>query len=70
MRPASAKWLKYVVAILAGNAVYFALSPHLPPAARHRSWEVDLGTVVDFWFCLLIYGLIDLGSYLVRRRRR
>ena len=52
--------LKYLVAILLGNALYFALSPHLPPAARHRSWGIDLGTIVDFWFCLLVYGLLEL----------
>jgi hypothetical protein len=67
MRPARVKWLKSLIAILLGNALYFALSPHLPPAAQHRSWEVDLGTVVDFWFCLLVYGLLELGAFLGRR---
>jgi hypothetical protein len=61
-----AKWAKFLIAILLGNALYFALSPHLPPAARHRSWTVDLGTVVDFWFCLLVYGLLELGGFLGR----
>jgi hypothetical protein len=55
--------MKFLVAILLGNALYFALSPHLPPAAQHRSWTVDLGTVVDFWFCLLVYGLLELGAF-------
>jgi hypothetical protein len=68
MRPAHIKWLKCFVAILLGNALYFALSPHLPPAARHRSWEVDLGTVVDFWFCLAVYGLLEFGAFLNSRR--
>ena len=67
MRPARVKWLKSLIAILLGNALYFALSPHLPRAAQHRSWEVDLGTVVDFWFCLLVYGLLELGAFLGRR---
>jgi hypothetical protein len=61
-----AKWIKFLVAILLGNALYFALSPYLPPAARHRSWTVDLGTAVDFWFCLLVYGLLELGAFLHR----
>ncbi len=56
------KWIKFLAAILLGNALYFALWPYLPPAAQHRAWAVDLGTVVDFWFCLLIYGLLDLGD--------
>ncbi|MGD0224526.1 MAG: hypothetical protein ABSF71_19525 [Terriglobia bacterium] len=61
-----AKWIKFLVAILLGNALYFALSPHLPPAAQHRSWTVDLGTVVDFWMCLLVYGLLELGAFFGR----
>ncbi len=58
-----AKLIKFLVAIILGNALYFALSPHLPPAAQHRAWAVDLGTVIDFWFCLLVYGLLELGSF-------
>jgi hypothetical protein len=54
--------MKFVLAVVLGNALYFALSPHLPPAAQHRSWTIDLGTVVDFWFCLLVYGLLELGA--------
>jgi len=57
-----AKWIRYLVAILLGNALYFALSPHLPPAAQHHSATIDLGTLVDFWFCLLVYGLLELGA--------
>ena len=57
-----AKWIKFLIAILLGNGLYFTLSPYLPPAAQHHSWAVDLGTVVDFWFCLLIYGLLELGA--------
>jgi hypothetical protein len=57
-----AKWIKFLIAILLGNGLYFALSPHLPPAAQHHEWAVDLGTVVDFLFCLLVYGLLELGG--------
>jgi hypothetical protein len=58
--------MKFLVAILLGNALYFVLSPHLPAAAQHRSWTVDLGTVIDFWICLLIYGVLELGSSMWR----
>lgn len=64
-----AKFIKYLVAILLGNALYFALSPHLPPAAQHHSSTIDLGTIVDFWFCLLVYGLIELGALFDRDDR-
>jgi len=47
-----------LVAIVLGNVVYFLLLPSLPPAARHHPFHMDLGIVIDFWFCLVAYGLI------------
>ena len=64
MKPVMVKWFKYLIAILLGNALYFALNPYLPPAARHHPYKLDLGTLVDFWLCLLVYGLMELGAYL------
>ena len=63
-----AKWIKLIVSVLGGNAIYFVLAPHLPPAAQHQALTVDLGTVVDFWFCLVVYGLLELGAFLLRPR--
>ncbi len=51
-------FLQALLAIILGNVVYFALVPSLPPAARHRPFRYDLGMLLDFWFCLVIYGLI------------
>jgi hypothetical protein len=51
-------FLQALLAIILGNVVYFALVPSLPLIARHRPFRVDLGMVLDFWFCLVIYGLI------------
>ncbi len=66
----SAKWAKYLLAIVLGNGLYFALNPHLPPPARYNASQfINLGTVVDFWFCLLVYGLLELGRFLQSRRR-
>jgi hypothetical protein len=50
--------LQALFAIILGNLVYFVLLPHLPAVARHHRFHPDLGTVVDFWFCLVAYGLI------------
>jgi hypothetical protein len=50
--------LQALLAILLGNVVYFVLIPSLPPAARHHPFHVDLGSLVDFWFCLVVYGVI------------
>jgi len=51
-------FLQTLLAIVLGNVVYFLLVPSLPPAARHRPFQLDLGMVIDFWFCLVAYGLI------------
>ena len=53
-----ANLLQAFVAIVIGNVAYFLLLPSLPPVARHHRFQVDLGTLVDFWFCLVAYGLI------------
>jgi hypothetical protein len=50
--------LQALLAIILGNVAYFLLLPSLPPVARHRPFRIDLGTLVDFWFCLAAYGLI------------
>ena len=51
-------FLQALLAIILGNVAYFALAPSLPPVARHRPFHLDLGTILDFWFCLVAYGLI------------
>lgn len=58
---------KSLAAILLGNAIYFlVLMPHLPPVARHGIGRIDLGLVIDFWICLVVFGV--LNSWLRRRR--
>jgi hypothetical protein len=34
--------------------------PHLPPAGRHHPDRLDLGLIVDFWLCVVLYGVIEL----------
>jgi hypothetical protein len=55
---AVANFVQALVAVLAGNVLYFLVLPHLPPQARHVPPRVDLGMLVDFWFCLVIFGAI------------
>jgi hypothetical protein len=58
-------WLKYLVAILLGNAIYYlSLQPHLPDSLRHKVFNADLGLFVDFIVCAGVYGLIRLGERL------
>jgi len=57
------RWVEYLVAILTGNGIYFAvLHPNLPPAWRHEPFRFDAGLVLDFVCCVLVYGAIRLGS--------
>lgn len=54
----TANFLHALAAVLAGNAAYFLLMPYLPAGARHTVFRLDWGLVVDFWFCLVIFGAI------------
>ncbi len=48
-----------LVAIVAGNAIYFALlMPHLPPAWRHGVGQLDLGLAADFVLCAVLYLVV------------
>jgi hypothetical protein len=48
-----------LAAVLVGNAIYFLwVSPQMPEAGRHQRFAIDLGLVVDFWVCLVVYGLL------------
>ena len=51
-------FLQALLAIVLGNVVYFILAPSLPAVARHQLFKPDLGMLIDFWFCLVAYGLI------------
>ena len=52
--------LQALLAIILGNIVYFLLLPSLPSVARHHPFHIDLGMVLDFWFCLVCYGIVRL----------
>lgn len=56
-------FLQSLLAVLLGNAAYFVLMPSLPLAARHQLFQVDWGLAVDFWFCLVAYGLIRTAAW-------
>ncbi|MGH9500193.1 MAG: hypothetical protein ACRD3L_13715 [Terriglobales bacterium] len=58
MSKSAANFMHALAAVLAGNAAYFLLEGRLPAAARHTGFRTDLGTVVDFCFCLAIFGII------------
>jgi hypothetical protein len=48
-------FLDALVAVLAGNAIYYLLMPHLPRVARHALFKEDWGLLVDFAICTAIF---------------
>jgi hypothetical protein len=49
-----------LIAVLAGNAIYYSVERFLPPRAQHQLYQIDWGLAVDFWMCLVCYGLVRL----------
>ncbi len=49
-----------LIAVLAGNVIYFAAWRYLPPYAQHQIYQIDWGLVVDFCICLACYVLVRL----------
>jgi len=61
-KPSVTNFVQALVAVLAGNAAYFLLLPYLPPRARHVPFQIDLGLVLDCWFCLVAWGIVKAVS--------
>ena len=59
-------FLDALLAVLAGNAIYFLLMPHLPRVARHALFKEDWGLLVDFAICAAIFVAVKY----VRRDHR
>jgi hypothetical protein len=57
-RPTMKNFLDALVAVLAGNAIYFLLMPHLPAVARHALFKEDWGLLVDFLICAAIFAAV------------
>jgi len=65
-------WINFVqslLAVLLGNGMYFLVMPSLPPVARHKLFRVDVGLLVDFWFCVVAFGLMKTAQWRRHRRR-
>ena len=61
---AAARWKRSfwqsLIAVLAGNAIYFSVERLLPTRAQHQPYQTDWGLAVDFWICLVCYRLVRL----------
>jgi hypothetical protein len=51
-------FLDALMAVLAGNALYYLVMPHLPVVARHRLFQEDWGLLVDFAICTVIFATV------------
>jgi len=67
MSKSTSNFLHALVAVIAGNLAYFLAMRYLPLRARHVPFRIDLGLVVDFWFCLVVLGIIKT---MAGRRRK
>lgn len=47
----AANFVHALIAVIAGNLVYFLLMPYLPVRLQHVAPQVDVGLLVDFAFC-------------------
>ena len=63
MTKTAKNFLDALAAVLAGNAVYFLLMPHLPLVMRHSLFKEDWGLLVDFVICTIIF----VGVKIARR---
>ncbi len=65
MAKAKAQWQDALLAVLAGNVIYFLLvEPRLPERLRHHVFQLDFGLAIDFIVCLAAFAVIRL----IRRR--
>ena len=62
-------FLDALLAVLAGNAIYFLLAPHLPTPLRHGRFVEDWGLVVDFMICTVIFVVVKIARARDERRR-
>jgi hypothetical protein len=62
------RFLRALVAVLAGNAIYFALLVRrLPAWLRHQPFTFDAGLVLDFLICAALF--LALGGWTGKRDR-
>ena len=59
MSKSATNFMHALVAVLAGNVAYFLLET-TPARCRPSTsaFKTDLGTLVDFCFCLVVFGII------------
>ena len=71
MSKSAANFVQALVAVIVGNVAYLLSEKYLPVPARHVVFKLDLGTLVDFWYCLVAFGIVKMvASWRERRKLR
>lgn len=58
--PTLRNFLDALLAVLAGNAIYYLLMPYLPRVIHHALYKEDLGLLADFAICSVIFLAVKL----------
>jgi hypothetical protein len=53
------KLAEMLIAVLACNAIYFAILLVLPESLRHAPFRMDFGLLRDFLICFALYLLLN-----------
>jgi hypothetical protein len=67
MSSSASNFLQALVAVVAGNALYFLFEKYLPTPARHVLFKADLGMLVDFGICLILF--LTIKVFVARQRQ-
>ena len=57
-RPFSVRFWLALAAVIIGNTVYFAMQRLLPARGHHDPFRIDLGLLVDFWVCAVVFSIL------------
>ena len=49
-----------LIAVLAGNAIYYGVERFLPPRGQHQLYGIDWGLAIDFCICAVCYVLVRM----------
>jgi hypothetical protein len=58
--PMKLNFWRSLIAVLAGNLIYYSVESYLPTRAQHDLYRIDWGLAVNFWFCLACYGVVRM----------
>jgi uncharacterized membrane protein len=64
------KFIKIVLAVIGGNALYYSFEDRLPDIFHHKIFSWDWGLLLDFWLCVFLWVILDFLSRFRRRNKQ